>query len=133
MFQVAFLFTIVASHVAKPTHLGDAYGFPVRENLSDKPIEQIIMETIKGIYAVNSWPEFFDKVMFDRGRQWGREKFSRVLRDCVKKSEVAGYHFRCKSGKYLQDQRRRKEREWLDRKGSRVAVGSRHVGHVKKN
>jgi hypothetical protein len=112
MFQVAFLSTFVAPHVKNPSRLADAYGFPIRENPADIPVEQAMVETIKGIYTVSSWPEFFEKVRFSGGLRWGKEKFSQVLRDCVKKSEAAGYHDRCRTTKALQDDRRRKENAW---------------------
>jgi hypothetical protein len=117
MFQVAFLSTFVASHVAQSDRLTAAYGFPIRENSNDMPIEQVMVETIKGIYAVSSWPEFFDKVRFGGGRAWGKAKLSQVLRDCVRKSETAGYHFRSRRRMMaLQDDRSRKERVWAEKR-----------------
>ena len=109
MFQVAFFSAFVAPHVAQPNRLSAAYGFPVKENPNDMPVEQTMVETIKEIYAVSSWPEFFDKVGFSGGRAWGKAKFSQVLRDCVRKSESAGYHSRYRWMKALGDDRRRKE------------------------
>lgn len=112
MFQVAFLSTFVAAHQAKPDQLSSAYGFPIREKPSDMPIEEMMVKTIKEIYAVSSWPEFFNKVHFGGGLKWGKVKFSQVLRDCVRKSEAAGYHTRCRGVKALQDDRVRKEGAW---------------------
>jgi|SRR5882762_9352872 hypothetical protein len=109
MFQVAFLSAFVAPHVAHPGRLSAAYGFPVQENPTQMPVEQVMVQTIKEIYAVSSWPEFFDKVCFSGGRAWGKAKFSQVLRDCVRKSDAAGYHSRCRRMKALEDDRRRKE------------------------
>jgi len=118
MFQVAFLSTFVAPHLTQPERLAAAYGFPIRENPSDTPVEQAMVETIKGIYAVSSWPEFFNKVRYSSGQGWGKEKFSVVLKDCVRKSEAAKYHFRCQKMKTLEDDRRRKERIWAQAKAS---------------
>jgi hypothetical protein len=73
------------------------------------PVEQAMVKTIKEIYAVSSWPEFFDKARFSGGRAWGKAKFSQVLRDCVRKSEGAGYHSRCRWMTVLEDDRRRNE------------------------
>src|ERR1700722_1333776 len=112
MSQVAFLSTIVASHVASPSLLADSYGFLPRIKPTDKPIEEKMVEIIKKIYAVSSWPEFFDRVDFPGGRKWGKEVFSRVLRDCVSKSEAKGYHKKS-TGMWLQDLRREKERAWV--------------------
>jgi hypothetical protein len=114
MFQVAFLSTFVASHIADPTRLGDSYGFPVRSKPTDKPLEQVMVETIKGIYAVSSWPEFFDRVNFMGGMHWGKEKFSQILRDCVLKSADAGYHSPARPAKLqaLQRDRGQNENGW---------------------
>jgi hypothetical protein len=119
MFQVAFLSTVVAPHLANPTRLSDSYGFPVKQNLTEKPVDQKMVETIKGIYGVSSWPEFFDLVGFVGGKCWGKEKFCQVLRDCVKKSLAAGYHPRVSDVKMaaLQTDRKRVENAWL--KGER--------------
>jgi hypothetical protein len=76
-------FDLLASHVAQPDRLADACGFPVPENSNDAPVEQVMVETIKGIFAVSSWSEFFDKVRFSHGRVWGKEKLSQVLSYCV--------------------------------------------------
>src|ERR1700691_1966812 len=101
MFQVAFLSTFVEPHLARPQRLTADYGFPIRENPNDKPVEQAMVETINGIYAVSSWPEFFDKVRFGAAQGWGKAKFSYMLRDCVRKSEAARYHFPCRTMKAL--------------------------------
>jgi hypothetical protein len=114
MFQVSFLSTFVAAHVAAPTRLADAYGFPVRSGPADVPAEQAMVATIKGIYAVSSWREFFERVDFGGGQRWGTAGLSRVLRDCVRKSEDAGYHSRNRSTKWLKDQRLAKERAWME-------------------
>jgi hypothetical protein len=116
MFQVAFLSTFVEPHLARPQRLTADYGFPIRENPNDKPVEQMMVETIKGIYAVSSWREFFDKVRFSTARRWGKAKFSHMLRDYVRESEAAGYHFPCRTTKALQGDRRRKERIWAEAK-----------------
>ena len=117
MFQVAFLSSFVASHASNPTQLSDAYGFPVRAKPLDVPIEQAMVQTIKAIYAVSSWPQFFQRVEFDGGLRWGREGFSRVLRECVVKSEAAGYHARCRSMAALRSDRTTRESAWLAETG----------------
>lgn len=128
MFQVAFLSTFVASHVENPARLEEAYGFPIREDPADKPVEQAMVETIKGIYSVSSWPEFFEKVCFNGGQRWGEAKLSQVLRDCIRKSETAGYHVRCRSMKALQDNRRQNEKVWAE--ASRKVHGKHNIRHM---
>ena len=113
MFQVAFLSSFVASHASNPAQLGDAYGFPVRAKPSDVPIEQFMVQTIKAIYAVSSWPQFFQRVDFDRGMSWGKDGLSRVLRECVGKSEAAGYHTPRRSLVALRRDRLSKEKAWF--------------------
>lgn len=119
MFQVAFLSTFVATHFASPTRLSSAYGFPTRDTPDSPPLEQTMVKTIKGIYAVSSWPEFFEKVRFGNGQRWSKAKLSQVLRDCVKKSEAVGYHNRNRRLGALKDERVRKEKEWSRRHGRR--------------
>jgi hypothetical protein len=116
MFQVAFLSRFVAAHVTAPMRLADAYGFPVRSGPADVPAEQAMVATIKGIYSVSSWPEFFDRVEFGGAKRWGKAGLSRVLRDCVRKSEDAGYHSRHRSMGWLRDERRVKERAWMEKR-----------------
>ncbi|KAJ7848800.1 hypothetical protein B0H13DRAFT_1906552 [Mycena leptocephala] len=68
------------------SRLDKNYGFP------DKELPERMVEEVKEIYKVNTWPAFFERVRFPQGVGFGKEKFSDMLRDAMKTSAARRYY-----------------------------------------
>jgi len=86
MFQITFLDVFVKTYAQNVAQLDDNYGFP------EKEIPERMVEAIKEIYQVDSWPGFFTRAEYAKGLAFGKEKFSQLLRDAVRESGKRGYH-----------------------------------------
>ncbi|KAJ7644199.1 hypothetical protein FB45DRAFT_987770 [Roridomyces roridus] len=86
MFQITFLDIFFRAYAANIGRLDDNYGFP------DKELPTQMVQEIKQIYKVDTWPGFFQRVRFQQGVAFGRERFSEMLRDAVKASAASRYH-----------------------------------------
>ncbi|KAF7314430.1 UBIQUITIN-CONJUGAT-2 domain-containing protein [Mycena kentingensis (nom. inval.)] len=86
MFQITFLDLFFRAYASNLARLDDNYGFP------DKELPEKMVEEIKAIYKVDSWPGFFTRVRFAQGVAFGKVKFSEMLRDAVKLSAERMYH-----------------------------------------
>ncbi|KAJ7505229.1 hypothetical protein B0H11DRAFT_410632 [Mycena galericulata] len=86
MFQITFLDLFFRAYAADITRLDDNYGFP------DKELPERMVEEVKEIYKISTWPAFFARVRFSQGVGFGRERFSDMLRDAVRTSAARRYH-----------------------------------------
>ncbi|KAJ7259524.1 hypothetical protein B0H12DRAFT_1322392 [Mycena haematopus] len=86
MFQITFLDLFFKAYASDISRLDNNYGFP------DKELPERMVEEVKEIYKINTWPAFFSRVRFPQGVGFGKEKFSDMLRDAVKTSAVRRYH-----------------------------------------
>ncbi|KAJ7695641.1 hypothetical protein B0H17DRAFT_1054966 [Mycena rosella] len=86
MFQITFLDLFFKAYGSNITRLDNNYGFP------DKEIPERMVEEVKEIYKINTWPAFFTRVRFTQGVGFGKEKFSDMLRDAVRTSAARRYH-----------------------------------------
>ncbi|KAJ7761589.1 hypothetical protein DFH07DRAFT_771449 [Mycena maculata] len=86
MFQITFLDLFFTAYAKDVGRLDSNYGFP------DKELPERMVEAVKEIYKVNTWPAFFTRVKFTQGAGFGKEKFCDMLRDAVKTSAARGYH-----------------------------------------
>ncbi|KAJ7212026.1 hypothetical protein GGX14DRAFT_621383 [Mycena pura] len=86
MFQITFLDLFFRAYGSDITPLDDNYGFP------EKELPERMVEEVKEIYKINTWPAFFTRVRFPQGVGFGKERFSEMLRDAVKTSAVRHYH-----------------------------------------
>ncbi|KAJ6508691.1 hypothetical protein C8R45DRAFT_1208321 [Mycena sanguinolenta] len=86
MFQITFLDLFFKAYASNISRLDNNYGFP------DKELPERMVEEVKEIYKINTWPGFFQRVRFSQGVGFGKEKFSDMLRDAVKTSAARGYH-----------------------------------------
>ncbi|KAJ7459934.1 hypothetical protein FB451DRAFT_1182208 [Mycena latifolia] len=85
MFQITFLDLFYKAYANSISRLDDNYGFPVKE-LPEKMVEEV-----KEIYKINTWPAFFMRVGA-QGASLEKEQLSDMLRDAVKTSAARGYH-----------------------------------------
>ncbi|KAJ7600718.1 hypothetical protein C8J56DRAFT_911096 [Mycena floridula] len=78
-----------------------------------------MVEQIKEIYNVNTWPGFFDRVRYTRATALGAEKFSDMLRSCLKTSLARKYHSPCHPTRMesLKTTRKTLEEQWVKTKG----------------
>ena len=109
MFQVTFLDLFIKTyHSLGIEALDRNYGFP-ESGLPEKMVEEI-----KAIYKVDSWPEFFGKVQYAKSREpgWTKEMFTGMLRSAVKTSAQRGYHTPTRSTQRLAQTRRELEGTW---------------------
>ncbi|KAJ2916991.1 hypothetical protein MD484_g3410, partial [Candolleomyces efflorescens] len=109
MFQVTFLDLFIKTyHSLGIGALDRNYGFP-ESGLPEKMVEEI-----KAIYKVNSWPEFFSRVQYAKARAPGftKEVFTGMLRSAVKTSAERGYHSPTREMHRLAGTRRRLEDTW---------------------
>ncbi|KAG6865123.1 hypothetical protein C0991_004964 [Blastosporella zonata] len=86
MFQIAFLDIFVKSYAANPGRLDDNYGFPEPE------IPARMVEEVKAIYKVDTWPAFFRRVQYTNGMRLDEEALSRMLRNTIDASAMRKYH-----------------------------------------
>ncbi|KAJ6585072.1 hypothetical protein B0H19DRAFT_1108029 [Mycena capillaripes] len=86
MFQITFLDLFFKAYGTNISRLDNNYGFPEKE-LPERMVEQV-----KEIYKINTWPGFFARVRFARGAGFGKDKFCEMLRDAVKTSAARRYH-----------------------------------------
>jgi hypothetical protein len=119
MFQIAFLDIFVGTYAASPGNLArldDNYGFP------DPAIPERIVQEIKAIYRVNTWPGFFERVHYKRGLTLGKVRFSEMLKDSVRTSAERGYHHPKGVKDLLKLAREREEMEfrWLREQAQRT-------------
>jgi hypothetical protein len=85
MFQITFLDLFIRTyHKIGIRTLDQNYGFP-ESHLPGRMVEEI-----KAIYKVDTWPDFFAKVQF--GKVFSKESFTGMLRDAVAKSRDRRYH-----------------------------------------
>ncbi|KAG5652895.1 hypothetical protein H0H81_003259 [Sphagnurus paluster] len=112
MFQIAFLEVFVSTYAAKLTRLDDSYGFPEPE------IPERMVREVRAIYGVSTWPDFFERVKYEKGKAFGAEKMSALLREAVNASAKRGYHVPKLQKQALAQQRQSLERKWLDEKRS---------------
>jgi hypothetical protein len=108
MFQITFLNVFNDAYAKNVSLLADNYGFP------EKNIPERVVEAIKEIYQVETWPAFFRRAQYARGVGFGKEKFSQMLRDAVRESAKRGYHKPKTGGELdrLGRSRARLEAEW---------------------
>jgi hypothetical protein len=71
---------------SKISQLDDNYGF------ADTRIPGHMVEEFKEIYRVISWPEFFRRIRYTWGVQFGKKKISEMLRGAVRTSGQRRYH-----------------------------------------
>ncbi|KAF7365112.1 UBIQUITIN-CONJUGAT-2 domain-containing protein [Mycena venus] len=111
MFQITFLelFYQAYGHGSDGdiARLDDNYGFP------EKDLPERMVEEVKQIYEIDTWPDFFEKVRYPQGAALGNEKLCGMLRDAVETSATRHYHKAASSSRLnlLRDQRRRVEEE----------------------
>ncbi|KAJ7016663.1 hypothetical protein C8F04DRAFT_503819 [Mycena alexandri] len=86
MFQISFLDLFFKTYASNLARLDNNYGFP------EKELPETMVQEIKEIYKVNTWPAFFTRVRFPQGVAFGKDKFSDMLRDAVKTSAARRYH-----------------------------------------
>ena len=86
MFQITFLDIFIKTYTGNITLLDDNYGF------SEAGLPEHMVEEIKAIYNVTTWPAFFQRVQYARGVGFGKERFSEMLRAAVRTSAQRGYH-----------------------------------------
>jgi hypothetical protein len=86
MFQITFLDLFFRAYGSNIKRLDDNYGFP------EKDIPERMVEEVKEIYKIDTWPAFFTRVRFPQGVAFGKERFSEMLRDAVKTSAARRYH-----------------------------------------
>jgi len=72
-----------------------------------------MVEEVKEIYKIDTWPAFFERVRFPQGMKFDQEELSDLLRNAVKTSATRRYHTALSVNRLnvLQDQRRRVEAE----------------------
>ncbi|KAG6884325.1 hypothetical protein C0992_006506 [Termitomyces sp. T32_za158] len=86
MFQVTFLDIFVKTYAANPSQLDDNYGFP------EPSIPARMVEEVKAIYKVNTWPAFFRRVQYRNGMALDEIALSRMLRNTIHTSARRKYH-----------------------------------------
>ncbi|KAJ7259533.1 hypothetical protein B0H12DRAFT_1182143 [Mycena haematopus] len=86
MFQVTFLNVLQGIYGSNLSRLDDNYGFP------EKELPERMVEEVKPIYDIDTWPGFFARVRFPQGIDFGKEKYSDMLREAVKTSAARRYH-----------------------------------------
>ncbi|KAG6915897.1 hypothetical protein DXG01_009364 [Tephrocybe rancida] len=86
MFQIAFLDIFVRNYAANPDRLHDNYGFP------EPDIPARMVEEVKAIYKVNTWPAFFRRVQYKKGMALDETALSRMLRNTIHVSAERKYH-----------------------------------------
>lgn len=86
MFQITFLDLFFNAYASNISRLDNNYGFP------EKEIPERMVEEVKEIYKINTWPAFFTRVRFPQGVAFGKERFSDMLRDAVNTSATRRYH-----------------------------------------
>ncbi|KAJ6547058.1 hypothetical protein B0H19DRAFT_251176 [Mycena capillaripes] len=86
MFQITFLDLFFKAYGSDISPLDNNYGFP------EKELPERMVEEVKEIYKINTWPAFFEKVRYPQGVALGKERFSEMLRDAVKTSAARRYH-----------------------------------------
>ncbi|KAK7048440.1 ubiquitin-CONJUGAT-2 domain-containing protein [Favolaschia claudopus] len=86
-FQITFLDVFIKAYGADISRLDDNYGFP------EKELPVLMVEKVKDIYKIDTWPAFFARVRFARGVGFGKERFSDMLRDAMKTSATRRYHY----------------------------------------
>ncbi|KAG6831734.1 hypothetical protein H0H87_004003 [Tephrocybe sp. NHM501043] len=86
MFQIAFLDIFVKNYAANPSSLDDNYGFP------EPGIPARMVEEVKAIYKVDTWPAFFRRVQYKNGMRLDEKALSRMLRNTILTSAKRKYH-----------------------------------------
>ncbi|KAJ7684651.1 hypothetical protein DFH06DRAFT_1156235 [Mycena polygramma] len=111
MFQITFLDFFFKAYGADVSPLDNNYGFP------EKELPERMVEAVKEIFSINTWPAFFDKARYPHGVALGKERFSDMLRDAVKTSASRRYHNAAPFNRLsaLQGQRKRVEAESMRR------------------
>ncbi|KAJ7819392.1 hypothetical protein B0H14DRAFT_2836697 [Mycena olivaceomarginata] len=111
MFQITFLSLFISAYGADISRLDNNYGFP------EKELPARMVEEVKAIYKINTWPAFFTRVRFPQGVGFGKEKFSEMLRDAMKTSAARRYHRPSPFHRLsqLRVERQAAEEEWLSR------------------
>jgi len=84
MFQVTFLNLFLHTYASDIGRLDDNYGFAAKE------LPETMVREIKAIYKVDTWPQFFERVKWDK--RLSKEAFSEMLRSTVKESQRRNYH-----------------------------------------
>ncbi|KAG5715342.1 hypothetical protein E4T56_gene7407, partial [Termitomyces sp. T112] len=72
MFQITFLDIFVKTYAANPSQLDDNYGFP------EPSIPARMVEEVKAIYKVDTWPAFFRRVQYRNGMALNEIALSRM-------------------------------------------------------
>jgi hypothetical protein len=111
MFQISFLDLFFKAYGSDISRLDNNYGFP------EKELPERMVEEVKEIYKINTWPAFFTRVRYPAGVAFGKERFSNMLRDAVKTSAARRYHNAAPFNRLsvLRGQRSRVEAESLRR------------------
>lgn len=115
MFQITFLDIFVRAYSNNISKLDDNYGFPLQEPGQQVALAERMVEEVKAIYQVSTWPGFFSRVQYKKGTGFGKNIFSDMLRDAVKVSGKRGYH-QSKNPRQLHllgRDRDHLERQWL--------------------
>ncbi|KAG6860390.1 hypothetical protein C0995_011775 [Termitomyces sp. Mi166 len=86
MFQIAFLDIFVKIYAGNPSQLDDNYGFP------EPSIPARMVEEVKAIYKVDTWPAFFRRVQYRNGMALDEGALSRMLRNTILTSARRNYH-----------------------------------------
>ncbi|KAF8158902.1 hypothetical protein K438DRAFT_1860600 [Mycena galopus ATCC 62051] len=86
MFQITFLDLFFKAYGSDMARLDDNYGFP------EKELPERMVEEVKKIYEIDTWPAFFARVSYPAGAKGGKDKLSEMLRDTVKTSAKRRYH-----------------------------------------
>ncbi|KAE9395071.1 hypothetical protein BT96DRAFT_1045436 [Gymnopus androsaceus JB14] len=118
MFQIAFLDTFVSNYSANLSYLDSNYGFP------DKEIPETMVEKIKEIYSINTWPAFFKAARSAKGEGFNPKAFSEILRRDVGTSLQRDYHTSRPVNQALIQKRAKLEKHWtqVQKKLDRIGV-----------
>lgn len=114
MFQITFVDLFIKTYgQIGISRLDENYGF------AEPDLPESMVDEIKEIYKVETWPAFFGRVRYARGLQFTKEKFSELLRQAVRTSSERGYHSRSRDMHNLQVTRKQLERAWLNAQNQR--------------
>ncbi|PPQ96670.1 hypothetical protein CVT26_010299 [Gymnopilus dilepis] len=112
MFQLSFFKMFSMTYASNLSLLDDNYGFAAKE------LPERMVTEIKEIYAVNTWPQFFQRVRFTKGLSFSKAVFCDMLRQTVAESARRRYHTAGNQDKML---RLRQERAVYEKKYSNAA------------
>ncbi|KAJ6508682.1 hypothetical protein C8R45DRAFT_449827 [Mycena sanguinolenta] len=107
MFQISFLDLFRSTYGGDLTRLDANYGFP------ERGLPERMVEEVKKIYEVNTWPAFFERVKIPGGAGFDEATVSEMLREAVKTSAARRYHKPASAQrlKLLQGERKKVEEE----------------------